>query len=612
MLLAEFSTRRSQITARMRAAGATGSRAAWVACLDTRPAKSGRSVTELLGEWWDRARRHVGDPTALVCAALGRGSSLPLDQVDVDRLTGWLFGPEGVTRSRSGFDRGELTRDLLEALPAGTALTTAQVEQVVDRLLRDARVLPLVPDCYGTRRYTTVELAHTEQDTLRLAAGETAVPASQPLVALSGLSGEQTDAVHAVTTSAAAVDVVLGPAGAGKTAMLAALHEHYQQLGVPIVGVCVAAVAARRLETATAIPSTSLARTLHRIRGSEPLPANCVVVVDEAGMVGTRDYHALVCAVTAAGGKLVAVGDRAQLTEIDAGGMFARLSRHHLAAELTDNHRQTQPWERGALVQLRSGDVDAALAAYRAHGRLHHAPTRDLLVDRIADSYAQAIEDGTPAAQVVALAATRTGATDLNEAIRARLREAGRLGPDQPVGGAAFAEGELVMVTRNDHRRGLLNGARGTITALTDRQVTLCLDDSRTVTVPAGWAAERLRPAYAMTVHKAQGLTVDVALVDTTGLADRNAGYVAASRARHRTELHHTDDTDLHDTLRDDPLTAAAARPTTPRAAEVAFAQRLRRLRAQQLASSRLLPAAGDHLHRLIHDDPGRDYGRSR
>lgn len=337
-----------------------------------------------------------------------------------------------MTRSRSGFDRGELTRDLLEALPTGTTLTTAQVDQVVDRLLRDARVLPLVPDSYGTRRYTTIELATTEQETLRLAAGATGVPASQALVALSGLSGEQTDAVHAVTTSPAAVDVVLGPAGTGKTAMLAALHDHYQQLGVPVLGACVAAVAARRLETATAIPSTSLARTLHRIRAGEPLPANCVVVVDEAGMVGTRDYHALLHAVTAAGGKLVAVGDRAQLTEIDAGGMFARLSRHHLAAELTDNHRQTQPWERDALTALRAGDVDTALAAYRAHGRLHHSATHELLVDRIADSYLEAVHDGTPATQVVALAATRAGATDLNEAIRARLREAGRLGPTSP------------------------------------------------------------------------------------------------------------------------------------------------------------------------------------
>lgn len=169
------------------------------------------------------------------------------------------------------------------------------------------------------------------------------------------------------------------------------------------------------------------------------------------------------------------------------------------------------------------------------------------------------------------------------------------------------------MVTRNDHGRGLLNGSRGTITAITDPHVTLHLDEGRIVTVPTSWAADRLRPAYAMTVHKAQGLTVDVAIVDTTGLADRNAGYVAASRARHRTELHHTSDTDLAEALRDDPLTATA-RPANTRAAEIAFAQRLRRLRAQQLASTRLLPAAAEHPHRLIHDDPGRDrgYGRSR
>src|SRR5205823_2114364 len=113
---------------------------------------------------------------------------------------------------------------------------------------------------------------------------------------------------------------------------------------------------------------------------------------------------------------------------------------------------------------------------------------------------------------------------------------------------------------------------------------TLHLDDNRRVTVPPEWAAERLRPAYALTVHKAQGLTVDTALVDTTGLRDRNAAYVAASRARRRTELHHTGLDPLLEAICDDPLIAVPRTPSGELHARRRLASRVAALREQQLA----------------------------
>jgi conjugative relaxase-like TrwC/TraI family protein len=582
-VLREFSQRRRAIEAQLAASGAAGVRAAQVACLATRPDKTGRTVTALLPEWWRRAAGHLaGDPAAAVAGVLHRQPAARLAEVDLPAVAGVLLGPDGVTARQASFDRGELTRALLEHLPAGTVLDRAAVDDVVDRLLGDARVLPLL-DPAATRRYTTREHAGTELATLHHAVRRCAVPTAAVRPArLAGLSVEQAAVVTAVAGSVATVDVVLGPAGAGKTALLAALHRHYRDHGVPVLGGCVAAIAARRLQQATGIPATSLARLTGQLRRGEPLPAGCVLVVDEAGMVGTRDYHQLLTAVVAAGGKLVVVGDRAQLTEIDAGGMFARLSRLQLRGELTDNHRQTNGWERDALSALRRGDVNAALRAYTRHGRLHQHPDAGALRETIAEQYAAALDTGAEPFQVVALAGSRAAAAALNTAIRHRLQTHGRLGGDQPVGDGALAVGELVLVTRNDHRRGLLNGTRGLVTAITGRTVTLHLDDQRHVTVPAGWAADRLRTAYAMTVHKAQGLTVDTALVDTTGLVDRNSAYVAASRARHRTELHHTDPAALRDALSDDPFTPDTTSSAADARADVA--RRLHRLRQQRLA----------------------------
>jgi conjugative relaxase-like TrwC/TraI family protein len=596
----EFSTRRAQIAAHLEATGGHGVGAAQVACLATRPAKSGRTVEELLAGWWVRAMRHLPAPAQTIRAVLHRQHATPLDPATLARVTDRLLGSDGVTARRSGVDRRDLTQALLETLPAGSAVDHDRAEAAVDTVLADLRVLPLLA---GTeeRRWTTVELATTELATLDLAATTSAVPVAEPKVP-AGLSARQRVAVERIAASPACVDVVLGPAGAGKTAMLTALHSHYQALGVPVLGACIAAVAARRLEHATQIPSTSIARVTARIRDGQPLPDGCVLILDEAGMVGTRDYYRLLAAVTAVGGKIIPVGDRAQLTEIDAGGMFARLSRSHLRAELTDNHRQRCGWERAALTTLRTGDIPRALALYQRYDRLHDHTHSDTLTATIAAQYVDAVQRGTAPEEVVALTATRHGAARLNHAIRQQLQDAGAIGPDQPVGDSTYSVGELVMITRNDHHRGLLNGQRATITAVEPDRVGLDVD-GQAVTVPAGWANDRLAGAYALTIHKAQGLTVDVALVDATGIGDRNAGYVALSRARHRTEIHHTDIETLIDALDHDPLGPISGREPRLRVNSANLVRRLSRTSEQQLAIDQ---------RPSWHEPVGRDLGRFR
>jgi hypothetical protein len=164
-----------------------------------------------------------------------------------------------------------------------------------------------------------------------------------------------------------------------------------------------------------------------------------------------------------------------------------------------------------------------------------------------------------------------------------------------------LAVGEQVLVTRNDYDRGLLNGQRATVTAIGGGRVRLQVDDQQ-LDVPAGWAGDRLTSAYALTIHKAQGLTVDVALVDATAISDGNTGYVALSRARCRTEIHHSDLSELTDALVDDPLRPrrSARRPDPG----PALATRISRFRNQQLAT--------EHDLDWRRAASGPDIGRSR
>lgn len=329
-----------------------------------------------------------------------------------------------------------------------------------------------------------------------------------------------------------------------------------------------AAVTARRLEHATGIQSTSLTRLLNRARLTDPasgrqtgLPQGAVVVVDEASMADTRTLAMLLAHTRSAAGTLVLVGDPAQLPEIGAGGLFAALARHLDTIRLTDNRRQTAEWERRALSDLRAGDPDAAVATYAQHGRVHAAPT-DQLPDRIVDHYLRHLDragqddrDGdvepADAERVVMLAVRRADVTHLNDTTRHRLLATGRLGPDAITAGQGersreYRAGDRVLVTANDHRLGLLNGTRGTVTAV-DRvrsTLTLAVEDTQQVTVPADWAARHLDHGYAMTGHKAQGATVEVALLYGTGALTREAGYVALPRGRTANHRYVPDESD--------------------------------------------------------------------
>ncbi len=276
-------------------------------------------------------------------------------------------------------------------------------------------------------------------------------------------------------------------------------------------------------------------------------------------MVDTRTLAHLLAHTQAAEATLVLVGDPAQLPEVGAGGLFTALARHPDTVTLTDNRRQTEAWERRALADLRAGDPDAAVAAYADHGRVHTAPA-DQLADRVVDDYLHHLQtpataatgekSGTDSRRVVMLAVRRRDVVDLNDTARDRLLAAGRLGPD-PVttghGDAAreYRAGDQVMVTANDHQLGLLNGTHATVTAVDPRHQTLTLaaEDDQNVIVGADWAGRHLDHGYAMTCHKAQGATVEVALLYGTAALTREAGYVALSRGRTANHLYVPDDT---------------------------------------------------------------------
>lgn len=260
-------------------------------------------------------------------------------------------------------------------------------------------------------------------------------------------------------------------------------------------------------------------------------------------MVGTRQLAELIQHATEHEAKVVLVGDPRQLPEIDAGGTFRTLTMRGQPIVLADNRRQREQWERDALEHLRDGRADQALHRYAEHGRLTIADTAPELRDRLVADWWDARES---AADTVMIALRRDDVADLNARARARMRHHERLGPDAlTIAGKHFAVGDQAVCLRNHPGLGVTNGTNGTITAIDHEGVVLVDRAGREYRLTADYLASTtqrggpvLDHGYALTGHKAQGLTVDQAFVLGSDQLYREWGYVAMSRGRHANRLY--------------------------------------------------------------------------
>lgn len=625
-----FSTRRQAIEEHLAEHGQEGPRAAQVALFATRPAKQRVGDADLRRGWWERARAAGFAPRQILRQALGVVRAERTPAVEQEVVAATVLGARGVTARSSAFDRRALLRAVCEAVPAGSAVSVASLRGLATEIVRDDAVVPLVatapPD---VRRYSTADLLATEECALRTAISraEERVAVVAPEVVEAAiqdavLSHDQDSAVRRLLTSGAGVEVIVGPAGAGKTAALRAAQLAWQMAGVEVRGVALAAIAARTLKAGTGIPSQSLTRLIHAIRRGDidnGLPSRGgVLVVDEAGMVGTRDLAWLTEATRQAGVKLVPIGDPAQLPEIDAGGLFAAFTRALPCSALTGNLRQREPWERDALDLLRDGDVLAALDAYDVAGRLHLLGDAPAARMAIVEDYLDARTGG---GDVVMLATRRADVRVLNALARRALLDAGDLGdavsvPSRQGGHSEWRVGDAVVVTANHYPLGLINGSRGRLTKVAEDGVTVATDTGQVEVPRHQLEAGVLEYGYALTCHRAQGITVDTALLYASGTLTRESGYVGLSRGRAANHLYGTLDTLLPevdaelDHPPDDPITAAERTELT-RAAIVA---RLEISGAQRLGLTQADAAARTAVSRWMEHDspPGRAHGRGR
>lgn len=343
------------------------------------------------------------------------------------------------------------------------------------------------------------------------------------------LTSDQRSMIRTVCQSPAGVVVVEGAAGVGKTFALEACREAFEQSGVSVLGCAVAGRAAGALEEDSAIRSRTVASTLHQLH-LDSLPVGGVLVVDEAGMIGDRQLAELVSLAARDQAKLVVVGDPHQLQAIDAGAPMRTLGEHIGKVKVQENVRTRELWEREALARIRDGEARSALRQYLDHARVHTAPTVAARHAAVVEDYRQLTARNVDA---VILAQRRDQVDAINELVRTALARDGRLtGPSLSVDGKQYQVGDYVICLANDWQNRITNGARGTVTAVDLDHTTVRLQrpDGRELSVNTR-CYDAIDRGYALTVHKAQGMTADVALVVGSDAATREWAYTAMSRA---------------------------------------------------------------------------------
>ncbi|WP_210481856.1 MobF family relaxase [Naasia sp. SYSU D00948] len=545
------------------------------ATLATRPDKEIRSLADLTRDWRQRAGTHLGENAttwARRVAAGGPSSMLRAEDVPsevVGRLGRSVV--EEVGEKRSTWRHWNLYAEAARQT-MGWRFATTEDRQAVTGLIVDAaerasiRLTPpeLAPTPAVFQRpdgtsvfrprhsvlFSSTALLEAEDRLLTLSRDKSA-----PTLATNRLQWSRTDsrgrlvrpdqvaALGSVATSGRVVDVLVGPAGAGKTTAMQALRHAWEaEHGIgSVLGLAPSAAAAEVLGAELGIPAENTAKWWHdHEAGRVTFTAGQLVILDEASLAGTLGLQRIADQVKDGGAKLLLVGDPAQLSSVEAGGAFALLVQDRAdVPELERVERFTQDWEKRASLELRRGYAPA-VDVYEEQGRIRGGTAEDMM-DAAYGAWRSDLADG-----LMSILIAEDGATvaDLNRRARADLALAGAIDATAEVAlhdGTAASIGDLVLTRRNDRRLRsgtdwVRNGARWIVTNVrADGSLQVRREGRRwggALVLPADYVRNHLELGYAVTAHRAQGLTTDTghALIQAAG--SRESLYVAMTRGR--------------------------------------------------------------------------------
>jgi len=361
------------------------------------------------------------------------------------------------------------------------------------------------------------------------------------------LSQEQEAAIRRCLGSERLIPII-GYAGAGKSTMLCATRHAWEKQGYNVIGAALSGKAADGLEKVSGIESHTIA-SLEKSwsSGYKRLTPNDVLVIDEAGMIGTRQLARVTKKILNSGAKLVLVGDPEQLQPINAGTPFRDICNALDTAQLTEIHRQQHEWQKQASLDLAQLNTEKALEAYKARGHVVETSNTEAAILSLVEDYMVDLELHGSSKSRLALAHRSKDVHTINQAVRSAVKSGGGLNDEvlftTDHGKRAFAKGDRILFTKNDRTLGVRNGMLGTVESINQDEIIVVPDEGDgspgnsklTIKTKLYSAIEH---GYATTIHKSQGVTLDHAYVLGSATMDKHLTYVAMTRHREKTTIY--------------------------------------------------------------------------
>ena len=572
--LEQFSQRRQEITEKLKDWDTYGGKAAEKAVLLTRQAKEHRDL-DALTESWRTTLNEMGG----VQIERAEGPNLRTEE---EKRQAFEQAVARLERKEFAFSEKELKRAALAA-GVGSGLTEEEYLKMLPQYTGKGKdLVPLGPRLDqpdGPNYYTTRRNLETEKEIFQsVAAGKNSLPglsrpeAERYLKSCDYSKGELNEQQYAaavkITTSRDQYIAVQGLAGTGKTYMLSYVRQVLEKEGYTVTGAAFAGKAADGLQADSGIKSGTIHSFLNRLEreagnmvrgedfeektkwnleGLQKGPGKEVWVIDEAGMVDNTTLKSLMDAAKIRGAKVILMGDDKQLPPIGVGNAFGTLVQTgKIDAMVIDNimRQKDKPQLLESVKEAVLGDTGKSLDLLGKNVIEIKKPKARF--EAIIKEYTGLSAEEQK--KTVILTAANKDRMKLNQDIRAELKRQGSLadGKEFKVETAQgrgqireFSAGDKIIFLQNDNRLGVKNGQTGIIDRIDGHKLTVTSGEKKLEIDLNQY--KKIDHGYAMTTHKAQGITVGRALIhmdsNQAHMNNRNAYYVDISRAKNEVKI---------------------------------------------------------------------------
>jgi len=512
--------------------------------LSTRPTKKHTTLAERQAFWQKEA-----EEAGLSISIERHAKSLTKEARDAWMRENVAKAGQKLTDQNSVFFEKDHLREIARA--SYGILNAQQVQRLAAMACASGRVVELGKNKEGHQAFTTPEMSGLERgmmDLVRKLAEKKGyeVDASKAISDIGYLSDEQQASVLS-TTGRHGISVIQGRAGAGKTTTLSAIRGSYERAGWKVQGLALSGQAALTMEKESGIRSKTIASWK-----KDPLPEpKTVLVIDEAGMVGSRSMRDILQRADKAGSKVILVGDERQLQPIEAGGALHAVDVELInvapgaSSQIQTIRRQKEEWMRNAVHDAAIGRTAEALKELDVRGKITMYASASVAKAELIKEYLGHHDSGFERSLI--LTHRKGDSNKINDMVREELQARNLVSEDKlqvhnSQRNIDIAIGDRLMFTKNDYRLGVRNGQRGAVKSIDEKSQSLVIrtdeGEEKAVSIDK---YKFLEYGWASTTHKAQGATVDRAYVfghTKESMASQQMTYVQISRAREEAKIY--------------------------------------------------------------------------